>query len=151
MLLEKTYLFQGIASQTLQRISEIACEEAHPAGTFLFHAGDPADYLFILVAGHIRLRVGGKGHIANAISEPGEIFGLSSMVELEQYTSSAECVLPTKAIKIEKNALMQLLEKDPRSGLIFFQHFSKVIAQRLVNCYKATVSVHGERDPRSYG
>ena len=27
----------------------------------------------------------------------------------------------------------------------------EVIGWRLVNCYKVTVSVHGERDPRSYG
>ncbi len=27
----------------------------------------------------------------------------------------------------------------------------EVIGRRLVNCYKATVSVHGKRDPRSYG
>jgi len=151
MSLEKSYLFQGIAGPTLERISEIASAESYPAGTFLFRAGDPAKHLYILEAGHVRLRVGQKGHIANVISEPGEALGWSSMVEQEEYTSSAECILPVKAIKIEKNALLQLLEQDARSGQIFFQHLGKVIGQRLVDCYKATVSVQGERNPRSYG
>ncbi len=151
MSLEKAYLFQGISKPTLERISEIAAEEAHSAGTFLFHAGDPAGYLYLLEAGRVRLRVGDKGHIAYVVSELGEAIGWSSMVEHEEYTSSAECIVPVKILKIEKNTLLQLLEKDPPSGLTFFRRLSKVIGQRLVNCYKDTLSVHGKRNAHSYG
>jgi len=151
MSLEKAYLFQGISTPTQERISEIAAEESHSARAFLFHAGDPANYLYILEVGRVRLRVGEKGHIAYVISEPGEAIGWSSMVEHEEYTSSAECIVPVKVTKIERKALLQLLEKDPSSGLTFFRRLSKVIGQRLVNCYKATLSVHGKRNSRSYG
>jgi len=151
MSLEKAYLVQGISKPTLERIVEIATEESHSTGVFLFHAGDPADYLYLLGAGRIRLCVGEKGQVAYVVSEPGEVIGWSSMVEQEEYTVSAECIVPVKVTKIEKNALLQLLEKDPASGLTFFQHLSKVIGQRLVNCYKATLSVHGRRNSRSYG
>lgn len=151
MSLEKAYLFQGISKSTLERVSEIAAEEAYSPGTFLFHAGGPADHLYILGAGRIRLRVGDKGHIAYVISEPGEAIGWSSMVEHEEYTSSAECIGPVNVLKIEKNALLALLEKDPPSGLRFFRHLSKVIGQRLINCYKGTLSVQGKRNARSYG
>jgi len=151
MSLEKAYLLQGISKPTRDRIAEIATEESHASGAFLFHAGDPADYLYILGAGRIRLCVGEKGHVAYVVSEPGEVVGWSSMVEQEKYTSSAECVLPVTATKITKKALLQLLEKDPASGLIFFRNLSRIIGQRLVNCYKATLSVHERRDSRSYG
>jgi len=151
MSLEKAYLLQGISKPTLERIAEVAVEESHPTGTFLFHAGDPADYLYLLAAGRIRLCVGEKGQIAYVVTEPGEVIGWSSMAELEEYTSSAECVLPARVIKIARDALLQLLEKDPASGLTFFQHLSRIIGQRLVNCYKATLSVHERRNSRSYG
>ena len=151
MSLEKAYLFQGISKTTLECISELAAEEAHAAGTFLFHAGDSARYLYLLETGRVRLRVGDNGHIAYVVSEPGEAIGWSSMVEHDEYTSSAECIVPVKILKIEKNALLRLLQKDPPSGLTFFQRLSKVIGYRLVNCYKATLSVHGKRDARSYG
>lgn len=151
MSLENAYLAQGISKPTLERIAAIATEESHAAGTFLFHAGDPADYLYILGTGRIRLRVGDKGNIAYVVSEPGEVIGWSSMVEQEEYTSSAECILPVNVTKIQRDALLQLLEKDPASGLAFFRHLSKIIGQRLVNCYKATLSVHGKRNSRSYG
>jgi CRP-like cAMP-binding protein len=151
MSLEEAYLVQGISKPTLQRITEMATEESYPAGAFLFHAGDPADYVYILGAGRIRLCVGEKGHVAYVVSDPGEVVGWSSMVELEEYTSSAECIVPVKVTKIEKSRLLQLLEEDPASGLTFFRHLSKIIGQRLVNCYKATLSVHGRRNSRSYG
>ena len=151
MSLEKAYLVQGISKPTLERMAAIAAEESHPAGTFLFRAGDPAEHLYILGAGRIRLCVGEKGQVAYVISDPGEAIGWSSMVEQEEYTSSAECILPVTVTKIEKNALLQLLENDPASGLTFFRHLSRIIGQRLVNCYKATLSVQGKRNSRSYG
>jgi CRP-like cAMP-binding protein len=151
MSIEGAYLFQEVGKDTMKQISEMASEEGHPAGAFLFHAGDPADYLYMLGAGRVRLRTGEQGYVAYVISEPGEAIGWSSMVEQEKYSSSAECIVPVKVTKIHKNALLPLLEKDAPSGLIFFRHLASVIGRRLVNCYKGTVSVHGERDPRSYG
>jgi CRP-like cAMP-binding protein len=151
MSIKGTYLFQGVGEGTMEQISEMASEEGHAAGTFLFHAGDRADYLYILGAGRVRLRTGEQGYVAYVISEPGEVIGWSSMVEHEEYSSSAECIVPVKVTKIHRNALLPLLEKDAPSGLAFFRHLAGIIGRRLVNCYKATVSVHGERDPRSYG
>ncbi len=90
MSIEGTYLFQGVGKDTMKQISEMASEEGHTAGTFLFHAGDPADYLYILGAGRVRLHTGKQGHVAYVFSEPGEAIGWSSMVEHEEYSSSAE-------------------------------------------------------------
>ena len=151
MSLEKAYLVQGVSQATLKRIAEIAAEESHPAGAFIFHAGDPADHLYLLKEGRIRLCVGEKGQVAYVVSEPGELIGWSSMAEQEEYTSSAECILPVKVTKIARNELLQELEKDPASGMAFFRHLSQIIGQRLVNCYSATLSVHERRDSRSYG
>jgi hypothetical protein len=55
------------------------------------------------------------------------------MVEQEEGASSAECILPVAVTKIARNTLLQLLEKDPASGLVFFRHLSRIIGQRLVN------------------
>ncbi len=85
------------------------------------------------------------------ISEPGEVLGWSSLVKHAEYTLSARCVGPARLIRIENRVLLHLLEKDPAAGFLFFRHLSELIALRLVNSYKATVSVHGERAAQSYG
>ncbi len=151
MAIADSFLFQGMSKETQDAVQEIALGESHPKGTFLFHVGDPADYLYILQEGRIRLSVGDRGHIAHVVSEPGDAIGWSSMVENEGYTASAECLLPVSVMKIEKRALTKVLEKDPAGGVTFYRRLAGVIGRRLVNNYKATVSLHGEKDPRSYG
>jgi CRP-like cAMP-binding protein len=151
MSIEDSYLFGDINKQTLQRIKEIAVEESYPQAAFLFHAGDAAEYFYVLTEGRVRLCIGEQGHVAYVISDPGDAIGWSSMVGREKYTATAECIAPVKLRKIKRDTLIQLFESDAASGLMFFRRLAGLIGQRLLNCYKAAVSVHGERDPHSYG
>ena len=144
-------LFQEISKATLKQIEELAQKKSCPAGAFVFHAGDRAEYLYLLDEGRLRLCAGEGGNMAFVISEPGDVFGWSSMVKHAEYTLSAQCVGPVRLVRIENQVLLRLLEKDPASGFLFYRHLSELIAQRLVSSYKATVSVHGERAAQSYG
>jgi len=150
-IITEAYLFQGVEKTTLEHVREIAESKSHPTGVFLFHAGDPAAHLYLLEEGRVRLRAGGNGQVAYVLSEPGEVFGWSSMVAHPEYALSAECVGPVKVTKLEKKALLHLLEKDTHGGFIFFRHLSELIGERLAKAYQATISVHGERAAKSYG
>jgi CRP/FNR family cyclic AMP-dependent transcriptional regulator len=145
------YLFQGIREETRQKILAAAREESHAPGNFLFRQGDAARHFYILREGRIRLSVGPHGLLAYVISAPGDIIGWSSLVENEAYTASAECLVPVKVLKIDQNQLDQILHQDPASGMAFFQRLAALIGRRLVKSYQATLSVHGEREPRPGG
>lgn len=150
-IIANAYLFHDIGKATLNQVEELAQKRSYPAGAFPFHAGDRADYLYVLDEGRVRLCVGENGNIAYGISEPGEVFGWSSMVKHAEYTLSAQCIGPVRVVRIENGILLRLLEKDSASGFVFFRRLSELIGQRLANSYKATISVHGERDAQSYG
>jgi len=151
MALEKAFLLQGIGDKARAEIARIAVEEVHHPGAFLFNAGDPADYLYILQEGRVRLSVRGTGDIAQIVSEPGDALGWSSMVENDNYTASAECLLSVRVLKLDRNRLMRVFEADPAAGMLFFRRLVQLVARRLVASYGATLSVHGQRDPRSWG
>jgi CRP-like cAMP-binding protein len=144
-------VFQGVSKVTLKQIEEVAQKKSCAAASFVFHAGDRAEHLYLLDEGRVRLCAGEAGHVAFMVSDPGEMFGWSSMVKHASYTLSAQCVGPARFISIEHTALLHLLEKDPASGFAFYGKLSELIGQRLVNSYRATISVHGERDAPSYG
>jgi CRP-like cAMP-binding protein len=144
-------LFHGISKATLKQVEELAQKRSCAAGAFVFRAGDRAEYLYLLDEGRVRLCAGEGGNIAYVISEPGDVFGWSSLMKHAEYTLSAQCVGPVRLLRIENHVLLHLLEKDPASGFLFFRHLSELIGQRLLNSYKATLSVHGERDAQSYG
>jgi len=148
---ETAFLFRGISEETRQKILDAAVEESHAAGTFLFHQGDPAGCFYILREGRIRLGVGQSELLAYVASAPGDIIGWSSLVENDAYTASAECLAPVKVLRIEKNQLDQILQEDPASGMVFFKHVAALVGRRLVKGYRATLSVHGEREQRPGG
>ncbi len=151
MPLESVYLFQEASEQARSEISQIATEESYSQGAFLFHAGDPADHLYILQKGWIRLSVARRGLLSHIVSEPGEAIGWSSMAGNGVYTASAECLIPVTVLKIEKERLNQVLEADPASGLTFYRRLARMIGRRLVASYGATLSMQSSGDTRSYG
>ena len=76
MPLETAYLFQEVSEQTRSDTAQIATEESYSQGAFLFHAGDPADYLYLLQKGWVRLSVARRGLLSHIVSEPGEAIGV---------------------------------------------------------------------------
>ncbi len=151
MYLDDAYLFQGMREETRKKILEAAAEESHGQRDFLFHQGDPARNLYILMEGRVRMSVGPKELLAYVASDPGDVIGWSGLMENNTYTASAECLGPVKLSKIANSQLDQILREDPISGMIFFKQLAAVIGRRLVKCYTAALSIQGEREPRSYG
>ena len=146
-----SYIFLGITEITRQRILESAREESYAPRDFIFRQGEPARHFFILGEGRVRLSLGQGELLAYVASDPGDLIGWSSLVENETYTASAECLVPVKVLRIEKQRLDEILLQDPVSGMAFFKNLAALIGRRLVKSYQATLSVHGERGPRPGG
>ena len=151
MYIDKAYLFEGMHEETRKKILESAIEESHVQGDYLFHQDDFASNFYILSEGRVRVSVGPQGLLAHVASDAGDVIGWSSLVGNNTYTASAECLGPVKVSKIEKSQLDKILHEDPVSGMTFFKHLAALIGRRLVDSYKASLTAHGEREPRSYG
>ncbi len=150
-ILNQAKLFAGMSEPALRDIEDIAAVKSYLPGAFVFHEGDRADHLYVLQEGRVRLRMGEEGQVAYVLSGAGEVFGWACMANVEEYTLSAQCVLPVRTLRLGSEKLHRILEADPSSGLIFYRRLSELIGQRLINSYKATVSVHGEKHSLSYG
>jgi CRP-like cAMP-binding protein len=150
-ILTKANLFSEVSELTLHRIEALVESKVYLPGSFIFHEGDPAAHLYVLQEGRVRLRMGEEGQVAFVLSSAGEIFGWASVANHPEYTLSAQCVLPVRALRLQREKLVEVLDSDPPSGLHFYRRLSELIGQRLINSYKATLSVHGEKKTLSYG
>jgi len=121
MFIHEADLFKGMSQEVIEEIDRIMSEESYGEGTSLFKEGDPASNFYILAAGKVKLTIGEEGYITHVVSNPGEAFGWSSLVEHGFYTASAECSAPTKLLRIEKEELDKIFEKHSDSGLLFFK------------------------------
>lgn len=149
--LESVYLFHEAGEQTRREIARIASDELFSQGAYLFHAGDPADYLYILVRGSVRLTVSRRGLLSFVVGDFGEVIGWSSMAGSGFYTSSAECLVPVTVMKIKADALDRILEADPASGLAVYRRLAGFIGKRLAASYGATLSMQSLGDTSSFG
>jgi CRP/FNR family cyclic AMP-dependent transcriptional regulator len=136
MSIRENRLFKGVGKGFIDQIESIAVRESHGKGVFLFKTGDPANHFYILEEGRICVCADTKGHEVSFIYTPGEFFAWSSLLDRTSYSASAECVIPSRVIKIEKKKLNEVLKKDCLNGLIFYRNFAEIIGGRFLDSYK---------------
>ena len=123
-------LFHGISETEAQRIARLCAERKYPKDATIFSKGDPANALFIVKSGMVRiLSLSDKGAetIVHILKE-GEIFGeLLLSEELRAFTA----VAGTDALVtvLSKGSLEELLAALPAISKNFIRLLSKRLAK----------------------
>ena len=134
--LDKVQIFQGLNREQLAEIIKY-CEEAEfQPGTRIVRQGENALYLWIVKEGRVDL----KHEVADsASSEENTIssipvtgaFGWSCFTSPHEYRLSGYCTDQScKLIKVERDGLRQLFEKDSDIGYIVMSNVAAVVGTR---------------------
>ena len=105
MILNETEFFKDIDPEVMNKITAIFSEEDHPKDTVLFEKDEDAKSIFILRGGTVNLVIKDGGIFAIPLSNPGEVFGLSGMVEGGVYIASGVCATDARVVKIDRDKL----------------------------------------------
>lgn len=151
MIVKEIDLFKETDPEVMKEIGDICSEESYAKDTVLFKRGEEADYLYILEEGSVNLVIENGGSLVFSLTEPGDVFGWSSMVESGQYTASGVCVTDLKVVKIERERLDKIFNLHPDVGLKVLKRLAGVISQRLSNSYRDLLSARGQVTAPSYG
>jgi CRP-like cAMP-binding protein len=151
MYIQQAELLRGMDRHFIREFLAIAKKEFRQEGDFLFHSGEKASFFFILIKGRIRLSLGIFGHVVHVVDNTGEAFGWSSLVGRSVYSASAECVIPTKVLRLENKKIQDVLNKHPASGLIFFRRLGRILGDRLLQSYETMPLASQAEDPLSFG
>ena len=98
-------------------------------GRVIYFVGDPADHLFWVFRGAVRLYKSSlEGRIVTLeVLGPGEVFGAISALDQDAYPASAEGVSDGAALCLPRAYFLQLLNNDPRIARAILE----VITRRL--------------------
>lgn len=151
MFIQQTDLFRGMDKDFVKETYDLTVKESFEQGDVLFSEGDRASHFYILLKGQVRLGTRDTGQVVHTVSRPGEAFGWSSLVGREIYSASAECVQPTKLLKIDREDFQEILEKDPINGLSFFRRLAGALGERLINSYGSLGLAQSSEEHRTYG
>ncbi len=136
MVIKEYDLFKEMGQSFMEDFSKIAQQVVVSEGEFLFQRGDPADYFYILEEGRVRLSMGEKEHLSHILKEGGKILGWSSLVGREIYSGSAEALEESKLIKVKREEILDLFEKYPKEGMVFFRRLARIVGERLLYSYE---------------
>ncbi len=136
MFLPKSDVFKDLRQEAVNEISEVAVEESCDEGTVIFSQGDSANHLYLLVEGRVRLGAGDEAKTTYIVERLGEVFGWSSAVGRESYAASAECLAPTRVLKIDKTDLEKVFDAHERSGRKFYRSLAAALGERLVQMHR---------------
>ena len=151
MFLKQKDIFWAMRKEFVKEIMEIAVTESHQEGEWLFHGGDPANAFYILLKGRIKLSLGETGHVVYIVNNAGEAFGWSSLIGRGSFSASAECMTQSKLLKLHKDKLEKILEKDPANSLILFKRLAEILGNRLLQSYTIISSTSPTEPSLAYG
>jgi CRP/FNR family cyclic AMP-dependent transcriptional regulator len=133
----RRYPFFGMLSdEQLKAIAMISEEKSLPKDTLLVKENSPASKLYLLLEGDVDLIYsgGGEGAISNALVgsiAPGEMLGVSSLIEPYIFISSARATMPVKVVEIDGAAVRALMQLDHQLGYALMRNVASAVLERL--------------------
>lgn len=114
--MRETALFAGLAASDVQRIAAAAHSRRAQTGEFYFLQGDPAERIYVLVEGRLKLSqsaADGQQALLRVIG-PGTLFGAVALAQGGAYPVSAQAAESSQAVYWTPLELMAFVQKLPQ-------------------------------------
>src|SRR5215204_5148735 len=134
--LRRSPMFRRLTLDDRQRIAAVATVRAYDKGSTLFSEGDGSDFLYIVLAGRVKVfKATARGtDVILEIFGPGDPVGAVAVYESRPYPASAIALEPTSCLLIPRQAFFTLLESYPtlvRGLLVGLTHRLVELTNRL--------------------
>ena len=147
--LENVEVFSDLNDDQLTEVQQHCQVAKFSRGDKIFGTGEEPQFLWVVVEGQVTLHWELPGRSAlpePTISRLSEtmIFGWSSLVPPHKYRLSAYCkTRACKVIKIERDALTNLFDKDAEIGYKVMNRLLSVVASRFLNLQEEVAKRRG--------
>lgn len=132
--LKKAELFGALNSSQLNTLLSQSHVEDCPEGKIIFHQGEEALQLYVLIQGSVELTVKAEEKVdfmTSKIDKEGAVFGSPSLMEPFRYNVSAICLKPSKVLILDAHHIKTKMEEDPRMGMEMMKKLASIYFSRL--------------------
>lgn len=136
-LLRRYPFFGFFDDSQLKAVAMIADEISCEKGETLFESERPAEAMYLLMEGCVDLFYVVIDHDAPAkelfIGEfnPGDVFGISAVIEPHQYTATVRATCPSRIVKFDAAGLRALCEVDSKLAYGLMRQTARAAMSRL--------------------
>ena len=127
-------IFQLLRPEQVDAISDAAEEVSYKAGDIIYRRGEPAEFFYVVLDGHVALRLQRKAGVSILIDEltNGSIFGSCVCLQLDSYSLTAQCIEGSKLLKIKASTLKKLMDDDLVMGYAVQSAISQIYFKRYI-------------------
>jgi CRP-like cAMP-binding protein len=134
--LKKAELFGVLNNSQLNTLLSQSHVEDCPEGKIIFHQGEEALHLYVLIQGSVELMVKAEEKIdfmTSRVEKEGAVFGSPSLMEPFRYNVSAICLKPSKVLVLDAKHIKGKMEEDPKMGMEVMKKLASVYFNRLTD------------------
>jgi CRP-like cAMP-binding protein len=138
-------LFAGLDFSDIKDLAMIGKEIICGDGEWVFHEGDEADALYILLAGTVDLQLaldnGRTVYTSLTTVVEGELIGWSALVPPHSYKLGAVANGEVRLVKLDRTGLRETLSQKPGAGYTLTLRVAEVISDRLTKMHVRLASL----------
>ncbi len=134
-ILQGHELLKNLTMEEVDRISKFSERKKFEENDTIFLHEADADQTFILLKGHVLLRLPAKPdefRIVIGSIEEGELFGLSPLLGSAKYTAEAQCAETSEVLAIDAKEFRELLQANCLAGFYIMNEVAQVYFTRYV-------------------
>jgi len=137
--LAQAEFFRSLPPERLEQVRLQVRERAYPRRKVLFREGQPAEFLWAVRKGEVRIvKTTADGRVMTLETiHPGEIFGAVAALEGSTYPASAETTVDSTVWRLSRVGLLGLVRADPSLS----REIIAIIARRLRGAHSRLRSV----------
>jgi CRP-like cAMP-binding protein len=122
-------IFGRLSPDDLARIADVAEVRRYQPGAKVFTEGEPADVMFTILSGRVRVKSAAESPNLPEVLEAGDPLGDVAAVEGGPYPASGTAIDPTECLVIPRSELFRLLEGHPTLVRGFVHGLTRRIVQ----------------------
>lgn len=131
-ILDKISIFGGLTESHLYQIFKRLMLVRYQAGEVIFHEGDSASYIYIVMSGQVTLGfdVGGEPRL-KAVLEPGTCFGETSVIGIQPHSATTVATEKTDLLVLSGAALDEMYQSDKELFAMLILNIARESCRRL--------------------
>ena len=139
-------LFEGLGPEFISLAAGCAKNVRFDTDQYLFHADDPADWIYLVRFGRVALEMvtPGRGAVQYETLGPGEVVGLTWLLPPYRWGYDARAIELVRAIALDAKCLRDKCEVDHSLGYEVLKRFLPVLVQRLQSVRLQMLDVYGQ-------
>jgi CRP-like cAMP-binding protein len=134
-ILQGHELLKNLTMEEVERINRFSERRNYGKNETIFRHGEDAAFTYILLSGHVLLRLPSKPdefRIVISSVEEGEMFGLSPLLGSAKYTAEAQCSVASEVLSIDAAEFRKLLQADCLAGFYIMNEVAQTYFTRYV-------------------